>query len=123
MACGTPVISFNRGAAPEIIEDGKTGYVVNTTAEMIDAVHKISKIKRTYCREYVEKNYSIKQMVDSYEKAFENVIKDNRAAPRLLRKRLSQVPQSIRTATRKRRLQKLIKTSRIPPPKPTKKPQ
>lgn len=70
MACGTPVISLHRGAAPEIIEHGKTGFVVHSIAEMIEAVGKVDAIDRRACREHVKKNFSVSRMVDQYEQAF-----------------------------------------------------
>lgn len=75
MACGTPVISFKRGAAPEIIQHGKTGYVVNSIAEMITAVTKLDQIDRRACREHVETYFSLDKMVDGYETAFLKLIK------------------------------------------------
>lgn len=117
MSCGTPVISFRRGAAPEIIQDGKTGYVVDTTAEMIEAVHKIHKIKRAYCREYVEKNYSIKTMVNNYESAFEQIIYQNKALSLVAKRKLAKIPESIKKVTGQRRLQRIIKNSSLTAPK------
>lgn len=70
MACGTPVISFRRGAAPEIITHGKTGFVVDSVTDMVDAVQKIGKIKRRDCRNHVVRHFGLEKMVDSYEKAF-----------------------------------------------------
>lgn len=75
MACGTPTISLRRGAAPEIIVDGKTGFVVDSIAEMAAAVGKIDQIKRVDCREHVKQNFSIEKMVDDYERAFEAAVK------------------------------------------------
>jgi glycosyltransferase involved in cell wall biosynthesis len=75
MACGTPVISFHRGAAPEIIKHGKTGFVVHSTTEMIEAVGNIDQINRIDCRKHVEKHFSTKQMIDHYEKAFHELLK------------------------------------------------
>ncbi len=76
MACGTPVISLHRGAAPEIIVDGKTGYVVHSIAEMIEAVGKVHVIKRKDCRDHVATKFSIERMVDAYEQAFLKMIGD-----------------------------------------------
>lgn len=70
MACGTPVISLNRGAAPEIIVDGKTGFVVNSIHDMVEAVGRLDSIKPRDCRDHVAKNFDITQMVDGYEKIF-----------------------------------------------------
>ncbi|HEY5695762.1 MAG TPA: glycosyltransferase family 4 protein [Candidatus Saccharimonadales bacterium] len=74
MSCGTPVIAFHRGSVPEIIEDGKTGFIVDNTSEMIDTIENIGKIKRRDCRSHVEKNFTITTMVNRYEKVLHNVI-------------------------------------------------
>jgi len=70
MACGTPVISLRRGAAPEIIEDGISGFVVNSMAEMAEAIGKVDTLDRKECRKRVEAMFSHETMVDGYEKAF-----------------------------------------------------
>lgn len=70
LACGTPVIAMNRGSVPEIIEDGKTGYIVSSVDEMVKAVKKIDTIDPKVCRNSAEKRFSIGAMVDAYEKAF-----------------------------------------------------
>ena len=77
MACGAPVISLHRGAAPEIIVDGKTGYITHSIAEMIEAVGKLDKINRRDCRDHVAKKFNYEQMVDHYEKAFYDIIGDS----------------------------------------------
>jgi glycosyltransferase involved in cell wall biosynthesis len=74
MACGTPVIAFNRGAVPEIIKHGKTGFVVKNEKEMVNAVKKIHKIKRQDCRIWAEKNFSVKKMTIEYEKIYKKLI-------------------------------------------------
>jgi glycosyltransferase involved in cell wall biosynthesis len=90
MACGTPVIAFRRGSIPEVITHGKTGFVVDTMQEMIDAVNKIDKIDRKNCRDHVAKNFSTQIMVKGYETAYKNVIKitkrDNFPTSRLMRR-------------------------------------
>jgi len=78
MACGTPVIAFDKGSIPEIIENGKTGFVVNNTNEMIKAVRLIDKIKRKDCRERVEKNFTYQRMVSNYEKVYNEILKDKK---------------------------------------------
>lgn len=69
-AVGTPVIAFNRGSAPELIKDGKTGFVVDTMEEMVQKIKEIDKIKREDCRHNAEKNFSVESMVSGYEKAY-----------------------------------------------------
>lgn len=70
MACGTPVIAFRRGSVPEVIVNGKTGYIVNDIEEMTKAIKKIADISRFECRKHVEKYFSIEKMVSSYEELF-----------------------------------------------------
>jgi glycosyltransferase involved in cell wall biosynthesis len=76
MACGTPVIAFRRGSIPEVVIDGKTGFIVDTFDEMVEAIKKIDTIDRNACREHVTRNFSTENMVDGYEKAFEKILKD-----------------------------------------------
>lgn len=75
MACGTPVISLRRGAAPEIIKHGKTGFVVDSVHEMVEAVGKIDRINRRDCRDHVKAQFDTEKMVDHYEQTFLNLIK------------------------------------------------
>lgn len=72
MACGTPVIAFARGSVPEIVLEGKTGFIIkdNNLEAMADAVKKIGVIKRSDCRKHVERYFSIPRMVDRYEEVF-----------------------------------------------------
>jgi len=74
MACGAPVIAFNRGSVPEIIKHGKTGFIVENEKEMVKAVKNIDKINRADCRRHVEKHFTIERMADGYEKAYEKII-------------------------------------------------
>jgi glycosyltransferase involved in cell wall biosynthesis len=76
MACGTPVIAFNHGAVPEIVKNGKTGFVVNSVFQMAKAIKKIPEISRKECREWVEEKFSVEKMVDGYEKIYKKIIKD-----------------------------------------------
>jgi len=75
MACGVPVIAFKEGSMPELIEDGKTGFLVNNIEEACQALKKIKKISRKYCREYVKKNFNLKRMVNRYEKLYKKILK------------------------------------------------
>jgi glycosyltransferase involved in cell wall biosynthesis len=103
MACGTPVISLHRGAAPEVIKDGRTGFIVNSIAEMCDAVGKISTIKRADCREHVRENFSLAKLVDGYEAAFQQIIDEHkRPALKTVTKRLKQMPEQIKKSIGKK---------------------
>lgn len=75
MACGTPVIAFERGSVPEIVIDGKTGFIIkdNNLEAMAEVVKKIDKIKRADCRTHIEQNFSIERMIDRYEEIFSKI--------------------------------------------------
>lgn len=66
-ACGTPVIAFNRGSVPEIVVNGKNGFVVDNSAEMIMAIKKLKTVSRRSCRDRVVRNYTTARMVKHYE--------------------------------------------------------
>lgn len=74
MACGTPVIAFNRGSVPEVIKDGETGFIVETVEEMVEAIKKIDQIDRRECRKHVEKNFTVEKMVDGYEEVYREIL-------------------------------------------------
>ncbi|MGE5392832.1 MAG: glycosyltransferase family 4 protein [Candidatus Saccharibacteria bacterium] len=74
MACGTPVIAMKRGSVPEIIVDGKTGFVCTTVAQAVSAVKKIQSIDRLACFEHVNNKFSAAKMAEDYLKAYRKVI-------------------------------------------------
>jgi len=83
MACGTPVIAFDQGSVPEVIKDGKTGFVVpflNKRGEknikgLVEAIKRIDQIKREDCRTWVNKKFSYQRMTDDYEKIYYQFLK------------------------------------------------
>jgi glycosyltransferase involved in cell wall biosynthesis len=98
MACGAPVISLRRGAAPEIIVHGKTGFIVDSLAEMVEAVDKVGQIKRSDCRNHVAKQFTIEKMVDGYEKAFQKMIDFEDIPPATPKKRIERGIKKVRKA-------------------------
>jgi glycosyltransferase involved in cell wall biosynthesis len=74
MACGTPVIAFNKGSMPELIENGKNGFLVNTVKEARDAVARINDIERASCRRRVEQHFTADHMVEKYIQVYETVL-------------------------------------------------
>jgi hypothetical protein len=73
MAVGCPVISFARGAAPSIIVDGKSGYLVHTLREMIGALEHIDLLDRKLVRAHVQENFSAQAMVEKYLRIYQQV--------------------------------------------------
>jgi glycosyltransferase involved in cell wall biosynthesis len=98
MACGTPVISLHRGAAPEIILNGKTGFIVNSVNEMVDAVGKLDQIKRRDCRNHVVRRFDIKRMVDNYERAFLQMLERDDIAPATPKQRIKRSIKKVKKA-------------------------
>jgi len=84
MACGTPVISFGRGAAPEVVVDAETGYIVRDVNEMVDAVGRVDRIEPRRCRQHVEDNFDAPLMANRYLQAYQRIIARERAYPELL---------------------------------------
>lgn len=66
MSCGTPVIAFKKGSVSEVINEGITGFVVNTVDEMVIAINNISLINREKCREVAEGQFDVKHISKQY---------------------------------------------------------
>jgi glycosyltransferase involved in cell wall biosynthesis len=77
-ACGTPVIAFNKGSMPEIIRDGKNGYLVSTIDEAVAAIKNITNINRLFCRKDAEQRFTTKRMVHDYIKAYQEILNSGR---------------------------------------------
>ena len=78
-SCGTPVIGFDRGAVPEVILNGKTGFVVpyeKGVDGLKAALSKIHTIKPQDCRDHIVKNFSVEKMVDNYEKTYYQIMQN-----------------------------------------------
>lgn len=76
MACGTPVIAFQKGAATELIEDTKTGFLVNTTQEMTRRIKDAASLNRLDARSRVENLFSSMRMAEGYETLYQDLIND-----------------------------------------------
>jgi glycosyltransferase involved in cell wall biosynthesis len=74
MACGTPVVGLNRGAVPEYVEHGVTGYVADSIDGLVDGVRKLSQISRAACRQRVLRLFSDCAVVAAYESVYREMI-------------------------------------------------
>ncbi len=83
MACGTPVIAFNRGSVSEIIVDGKTGFVVDSMSDMIGAIDRIDDIDPRECRRHVQDYFSITSMAYKYSELYQQAVNDHKDIRRL----------------------------------------
>ncbi|MGE5681581.1 MAG: glycosyltransferase family 4 protein [Bacillota bacterium] len=79
MASGTPVIAYPQGALKEIVEDGKTGFLVNSIDEMADAIKKISEIDPIVCRQTARERYSSEKMIERYFALYGSIISKSRS--------------------------------------------
>ena len=74
LACGTPVLAYPEGAAPEVIVDGRTGFLVDGEAEMADAIASVGEIDRHACRAAVEDYFSVDRMVREHIELFDDLV-------------------------------------------------
>jgi glycosyltransferase involved in cell wall biosynthesis len=81
MACGTPVIAFNRGSVPEIIEDGLTGFIVEDTQGAIGAAYRLTELSRDRIRARFEERFTARRMATDYLSVYRGLME--RAEPHL----------------------------------------
>lgn len=74
MCCGTPVIAFNRGSMPELIEQASTGYLVSDIDEAAEAVRQLRSIDRHDCRRHAIDRFSSEKMVDDYLELYRKLV-------------------------------------------------
>ena len=66
MACGTPVIAFRRGSVPEVIDEGRSGFIVDTVEEAVAAVNRLGELDRALVREVFETRFTVERMAQDY---------------------------------------------------------
>ncbi len=74
MACGTPVIAWKNGAVPEVVADGRTGFIVESVQDTVKAIQSIDHIERQAARQRAEIYFSQKKMTQGYLRVYERVI-------------------------------------------------
>lgn len=89
MACGTPVIAYNRGSVSEIVRDGLTGFIIEPEDSkedskwaikkkgkegFLEAIKRIGEIDRKNCRKHVEENFTTEKMTEEYEKVYRKIL-------------------------------------------------
>lgn len=78
MACGTPVIATPLGAVPEVVADGRTGWLVDDVDAAVSAVDRLGELDRAACRMHVEENFSVERMVQGYLAVYEQLLSQGR---------------------------------------------
>jgi glycosyltransferase involved in cell wall biosynthesis len=79
MGCGTPVIAYRMGSVPEILDEGTTGFLVNSLDEAAIAVHRASSLNRKICRRVFEERFSVGRMCMNYLEVYRRVIDQRRS--------------------------------------------
>ena len=74
MACGTPVIAFNRGSVPEIVEDNVTGFIVEDEAGAVGAVDRLADLSRTRIRQRFEERFTARRMATEYLEVYRELM-------------------------------------------------
>src|SRR6516225_4267475 len=83
MACGTPIIAFRRGSIPEVVEDGTSGFVVDTIEEAVRAVRRIVSLDRTTVRAAFERCFTVERMARDYVQIYEELASARTRSDRL----------------------------------------
>jgi glycosyltransferase involved in cell wall biosynthesis len=84
MACGTPVIAFNSGSVPEIIEDGLTGFIVENEAAAVAAVERAARLPRGPIRQRFEQRFTVRRMAEDYLRLYDELAEQPRPRLRLV---------------------------------------
>ncbi|GAA2479117.1 glycosyltransferase family 4 protein [Terrabacter carboxydivorans] len=81
MACGTPVVALARGAAPEVVEQGRTGFVVDRPEQLAGAIRDCAALDAADCRRYASRRFGLDTMEAGYESAYRRVLARARTGP------------------------------------------
>jgi glycosyltransferase involved in cell wall biosynthesis len=82
MACGTPVIAYDGGSVPEVMEDGVTGFIVRELSDAAQAVSRVRDLSRAHCREVFETRFAASRMAKDYIDVYKRLIHSDVAITR-----------------------------------------
>ena len=74
MYCGTPVVAFKRGSMPELVSQGKTGFLVNQLDEAIEILPDVKNIDRSFCHRWATEKFTMEKMVEDYIRVYKRVL-------------------------------------------------
>ena len=88
MACGVPVIAYRRGSVPELVKNGRNGFVISSLNRkdnsnikgLTEAIKKIEQIDRKECRRSAEEKFTFERMIDGYEEVYYKILDEHRGA-------------------------------------------
>ena len=81
MACGTPVVAFRSGSVPEVIDDGVSGFIVESVDESVRAVERLNEISREACRAAFERRFTADRMANNYVDVYRRIIAEDERMP------------------------------------------
>ena len=81
LACGTPVIAYQRGSVPEVLEDGVTGWIVEGLEEAVQAVARVPLLSRQRCRQVFEERFSASRMARDYLRIYRRLLRGEKDVP------------------------------------------
>jgi glycosyltransferase involved in cell wall biosynthesis len=90
LACGTPVVAWRNGSVPEVLEEGVTGFIVNSVEEAVEAVKRVHWLDRSTCRQVFEDRFDAARMTHDYLKVYRKLAQGNAAMWRGVEPRVSQ---------------------------------
>lgn len=76
MSCGTPIIAHNKGSVPEIIEEGKNGFIVTSTEEAVAVIRQLGKVDRNVVRKIFEQKFTAERMALDYVEIYKKLVKN-----------------------------------------------
>jgi glycosyltransferase involved in cell wall biosynthesis len=74
MACGTPVVAYRRGSMPEVVDEGVTGFLVDTVEQAVAAVGRIATLDRAGCRARARERFGADRMVSDYLRVYQQIV-------------------------------------------------
>jgi glycosyltransferase involved in cell wall biosynthesis len=91
LACGTPVIAWNRGAVPEVIDHGETGFIVDSEAEALAAIARVDCLDRRHIRDVFERRFAATTMARRYVDVYTRLLKQHAETPLLPRRSMPEI--------------------------------
>src|SRR5260370_23458341 len=95
MACGTPIIAYDCGSVPEVMEGGVRGFIVRDLDEAVKGVNRICDLSRSRCREVFEKGFAAERMATDYVDVYKRLSDSDVEGPRT---HLSMAPPALVSA-------------------------
>lgn len=83
LACGTPVITYRHGSFPEMIDDGRTGFLCRDIDEMVDAATQVPSLDRRECRSAFEQRFTVERMAAEYVQVYDELLHEGAVLPRV----------------------------------------